>query len=316
MRFQVPNHPHRFFLLISLFILFTLFQCFGEERSKVSLNLPDIETVTPRVSGKFNSKLITESSGLAKSRIHDNVYWTHNDSGDSARLFAVDSHGNLIKPAGIFSYKGISVIGALNVDWEGMASDNSGNLYIGDIGNNSKDKKLFIIYRISEPSPTEETAVIVDHTIKVFYPDEENPSSRKRRVNAEALFWARDHLFIITKESKSRYSDLYALHLEDLDKENPLTLIGSFDFKYPVTGADASVDGDQLAVLTYNGVWLFEIDGDSFDYFHGAVSWLPIRAGQCEAICFDGDRLIISNEQGRLYEIPVSNLIPLTNHSN
>src|SRR5689334_19987313 len=34
---------------------------------------------------------ITESSGLAASRIHPGVYWTHNDSDDGAYLYAVDS---------------------------------------------------------------------------------------------------------------------------------------------------------------------------------------------------------------------------------
>lgn len=34
-----------------------------------------------------------ELSGLAASRAHANVFWTHNDSGDSARLFATDIDG-------------------------------------------------------------------------------------------------------------------------------------------------------------------------------------------------------------------------------
>lgn len=34
---------------------------------------------------------ITESSGLAASRAHPGVYWTHNDSDDGPYVFAVDS---------------------------------------------------------------------------------------------------------------------------------------------------------------------------------------------------------------------------------
>ncbi len=318
-RFCSPHTYHtstaRILLLFFLITIITALQCFGEEQNRVSITMPDVDPVLPRVYAKFSSGMILESSGLVKSRIHDDVYWTHNDSGDSARLFAVDRGGNLIMPPHTLSYRGITVHGAKNIDWEDITSDNSGNLYIGDIGNNRKDRELFTIYRISEPSPSEVTAVFVEQSITVFYPDKEDSSSKRRRVNAEALFWARDHLFIITKEGKARYSDLYSLHLEELDEENPLTLIGSFDFRGMVTGADASADGNRLAVLTYKGVWLFEVEGDSIEYFHGAVSWLPIRAGQCEAICFDGNRLVISNEAGRLFEIPVSDLIPLTNQS-
>jgi hypothetical protein len=302
-------------LLFFLIIIITALQCFGEEQNRVSIPLPDVDTVLPRVSAKFSSGIIYESSGLVKSRVHDDVYWTHNDSGDSARIYAVDRNGDLILPPRTLSYRGITVHGAENIDWEGITSDNSGNLYIGDIGNNRKNRELFTIYRISEPSPSEVTVVFVEQNIGVFYPDKEDKSRKRKKVNAEALFWAKDHLLIITKEDKARYSDLHALHLEELDEENPLTLIGSFDFRGMVTGADASADGNRLAVLTYKGVWLFEVKEDSIEYFHGAVSWLPIRAGQCEAICFDGNTLVISNEAGRLFKIPVSDLIPLTNQS-
>ena len=34
---------------------------------------------------------ITESSGLAASRLHPGIYWTHNDSDDGPYLYAVDS---------------------------------------------------------------------------------------------------------------------------------------------------------------------------------------------------------------------------------
>jgi hypothetical protein len=318
-RFCSPHTYHtstaRLLLLFFLLIIITALQCFGEEQNRVFITTPDVDSVLPRAYAKFNSGMIHESSGLVKSRVHDDVYWTHNDSGDSARLFAVDRDGDLIIPPHTLSYRGITVHGAENIDWEGITSDNSGNLYLGDIGNNRKNQELFTIYRISEPSPSKVTAVFSNQRLKVYYPDKEDSSLKRRRVNAEALFWAKDYLFIITKEDRARYSDLYALHLEELDEENPVILIGSFDFRGMVTGADASADGNRLAVLTYKGVWLFEAEEDSIDYFHGAVSWLPIRAGQCEAICFDWNRLVISNEAGRLFEIFVSDLIPLTNQA-
>lgn len=34
---------------------------------------------------------ITESSGLAASRAHPGIYWTHNDSDDGPYVYAVDS---------------------------------------------------------------------------------------------------------------------------------------------------------------------------------------------------------------------------------
>ena len=307
--------PGLFTLTLCIIVLITMFistPCFCEDRTRVSIVLPKVESFSPKSYARFETEEIKESSGLVKSRIHENVFWTHNDSGDSARLFAVDRDGNPIAPLHTSSYKGISIIGALHVDWEGITSDNSGNLYIGDIGNNNKDKELFIIYKINEPSPIDETSAIVEHTIKIYYPDKEEPKKRQSDVNAEALFWANNHLFVIIKTSKSRFTDLYSLRTDNLKDENPLALVASFNFKGTVTGAEASPDGKQLVVLTYNGIWLFELVGDSNNFFNGTVAWLPIRAGQCEAICFDGNSILLSNEQGRLYAIPSKDLIPLT----
>ena len=94
-------------------------------------------------------------------------------------------------------------------------------------------------------------------------------------------------------------------------KVNPLTLLDTFDIRGKVTGADATPDGKKLAVLTYTAIWLFEVESESDAYFDGRTSWLPIDIGQCEAICFDGDNLIISsNEQGGdLYEVPLKSLV-------
>ena len=302
--------------LLALFSTIISTQCLGEDRTRTFVVLPNVESTIPRAYSKFKTEIINESSGIVKSRIHDNVFWTHNDSGDSARLFAVDRNGSPINPLNTNPYKGIAVSDAFNVDWEDITTDNSGNIYIGDVGNNMGEKELFSIYKISEPSPVDVLPVQLEQTIKIYYPDKENPSLRQSQINAEALFWAKNYLFIITKCVKSRFSELYSLRLDNLEHENPVTLIASFDFKGMVTGADASPNGRQLAVLTYNGIWLFTQAEDSLNYFHGAISWFPIRAGQCEAICFDSDRLIITNEQGRLFEFAISKLIPIANPYN
>jgi len=35
---------------------------------------------------------------------------------------------------------------------------------------------------------------------------------------------------------------------------------------------------------------------------------------QCEAICFDGDQVIITNEQGELFEYPIEAIIAAKQH--
>ena len=54
----------------------------GAARAVPGTSEGDVRLADPR---------ITESSGLALSRAHPHTVWTVNDSGDSARLFAVDT---------------------------------------------------------------------------------------------------------------------------------------------------------------------------------------------------------------------------------
>src|SRR3954449_35730 len=58
---------------------------------------------------------LCEASALVKSRKHEGVFWTLNDSGNAPHLFAIDRSGKLIA-----EYK---VKKAPNIDWEAMAQD-------------------------------------------------------------------------------------------------------------------------------------------------------------------------------------------------
>ncbi len=88
---------------------------------------------------------IDELSGIAPSRKRDGLYWLHNDSGGEARLFAMDSAGNILAVC--------TLEGATNVDWEDIASmDHAGTswLYVADVGDNDAKRKEIVIYRTEE----------------------------------------------------------------------------------------------------------------------------------------------------------------------
>ncbi|NLT76895.1 MAG: hypothetical protein GXX98_10255, partial [Planctomycetes bacterium] len=64
-------------------------------------------------AGIVRTPLIQEASGLVASRKNPGVLWVHNDSGDTARVFAIDTRGNLLGVC--------SVTGAKARDWEDIA---------------------------------------------------------------------------------------------------------------------------------------------------------------------------------------------------
>ncbi|MER8154894.1 hypothetical protein [Streptomyces sp. NPDC094472] len=97
---------------------------------------------------------ITESSGLAASRLHPGVYWTHNDSSDGPYVYAVD--GKTGKTVARVTLRGIGD----PRDVEAISIGPDGNVYVGDIGDNLGGQWSHVwIYRFPEPKQLKDTTV-------------------------------------------------------------------------------------------------------------------------------------------------------------
>jgi hypothetical protein len=256
------------------------------------------EEITWKPFATFSSDEIVESSGLVKSRQFDGVFWTHNDRGDRARIFAVSANGNLIQE--------IEIRGAQNVDWEDIATDNSGRLYIGDFGDNRKKHQQRVIYVVKEPNPFESDFAPVLRRILFDFPARKNRQPKKNAVDCEALFWANGQLYCLTKHSQEKITRLYRFDLSEDVHHQTLTEIAEFKIDGAVTSADASIDGNKLLVLCYESIFLFEKPASSDNYLVGPFKRIPIPEKKSEGICFDGADIFFSNEQGEIYKISQS----------
>lgn len=99
----------------------------------------------PSVAFSISDPQITESSGLAASRLHPGVYWTHNDSSDGPYVYAVDSATG--KTVAKVTMRGIDPR-----DVEAISLGPDGDLYVGDIGDNLGGTWPEVwIYRFPEP---------------------------------------------------------------------------------------------------------------------------------------------------------------------
>lgn len=145
----------------------------------------------PQASGQLQNAAIDEASGLLVSRKHAGVYYVHNDSGDSARFFAINAAGATL---GEYHLPNVSA-----VDWEDSAigpCDQGSCLYIGDIGDNPENRNSYTIYRVAEPEVVEAGVHQVEYEAFVYqYPDGSH--------NAETLLVMPDsgELYVVTKVS-------------------------------------------------------------------------------------------------------------------
>jgi len=287
----LPEAPWRKILLILLPGFILLAGC--------SL-MEDKATLTPY--GQFRFDEIKESSGLVKSRQFENVFWTHNDHGDIARIFATTAEGELIRE--------VQISGADHVDWEDIAADDAGHLYIGDFGDNRKKRKERTIYMLKEPNPFEPDSVFILKRIHFDFPDcKDNPTStknKKKMVDCEALFWANGHLYCLTKHRKERITKLYRFAPLRDNEYQILTKIAEFNIDGVVTAADASMDGGKLLLLCYDYIYLFEKPSHDDNYLAGQYKRILFSGGKSEGICFAGSDIFFSNEQRDIYKLSQS----------
>jgi hypothetical protein len=206
----------------------------------------------PRIVGKIESNDITESSGLAVSKCQPNVLWTHNDSGDDAFIFAIDATGE-----NLGTWK---VTGATNLDWEDIAeiknADGTCSIYIGDIGNNGKERGQGTIYRVREPSVTPADAGSSRKSPLATQPAESLPFTFDTRNDAETLLVdpATSSIYVLTKR-KDKPSEIFKLRPQFGGEAVRAEKVG--DIAVPaimsglLTGGDISPDGKSVVLCDY-----------------------------------------------------------------
>ena len=235
-------------------------------------------------SGHLSDPELTESSGLASSRQFQGVFWTHNDDG-SPRLFAVDRHGELIR-----SYL---LPGASNRDWESIALDDEGNLYMLDNTSRLRSDYTSMIYILEEPDPFRQEKLGPLRGIEIW---------TERGVDLEAMFFSKDRLYLVTKPWDA--SQPRAYRVENLIDGGPATFLGTVDVSAMITGADISESGKLLALSSYRAVFIFTGEGEPEELLRSTPLVCPLNAGQIEGISWVDEDLFLTNEQRDLFRVP------------
>jgi hypothetical protein len=208
----------------------------------------------PKVIGKIASPDVIEASGIAVSKCQPDVFWTHNDSGDDAFIFAFNSAG-----ANLGTWR---VTNAQNHDWEDIAEfkDSKGQcfLYIGDIGDNGQKREFRTIYRIREPQVSAESK---DKTRASALPTEPaealNYSGDNMKPDSETLMVhpAAGDIYVLTKSRKdpsSVYKINPAFGAAEVQKAVRIAEIKVPSVPFGLlTGGDISPDGRHVVLCDY-----------------------------------------------------------------
>jgi hypothetical protein len=168
---------------------------------------------------------------------------THNDSGDDANLYEIDSLSGLIT-------RTISITNATNVDWEDITQDDT-HIYIGDIGNNNGNRQDLTIYKILKTDYLNNNSVTAE-IISFSYEDQTDFSVQPNSSNfdAEAISIYQGQVFIFTKNWADLMTNVYSIPITS--GTHTAIKVSSFNVAGLITGSDYNSSDDSFMLSGYD----------------------------------------------------------------
>jgi hypothetical protein len=212
----------------------------------------------PRRIGALEGPKLGEVSGIVASEEYPGLLWAHNDSGDDATLYSINSEGKLER-----SFR----LPRQALDWEDIALLSRPNkramIYVADTGDNWNQRTTgVVIHRFKEPQFPYASDASGDRSAKVSNVESMQLTFPNGPSDTEALLvdpWTAQ-MVLITK-TKLGWPQIFSVEefsaQATLHHEGAITGQSAGATLFFVTGADVSPDGHWIIVRTYTGVYLF-----------------------------------------------------------
>ncbi len=266
------------------------------ESSEHSLRRINARSMVQRV-GMVKAPLVKEASALIKSKKHPGIFWTLCDSGNPPFLFAIETSGKLRAT--------VRLDGVPNVDWEALAIDDQGHIYVGDIGNNHLKHLKRSIYRIDEPDRLDGKPPLEPQTVPVtgqwHYTYPAKPFDAESLMIQDGLFW------IISKAKNLDETRLYRLPIEPVSSTQVIEEVGKLAPEMLMI-ADASIspDGQRLALVNKFYTVLYTLPNSKItDILTNQPTYYEYDLYKVEGCAWEGDDLILISEDRRIYRLPL-----------
>jgi hypothetical protein len=263
-------------------------------------NIEEDHAVAPTVLERvgYLPRELRESSGVAVSRRHDGVIWSHNDSGHEARLYALNLQGELL---GIFRATNTE-----NVDWEDIAlgpclGASTDCLYIADTGDNLYRRSSVSIYVIPEPDLPPDAVGLRDTEVAQRF--EVRYAEGPQDVEAMAVGPGGEVLLVSRARGKPMVK--FVISRDQLLAGSEITLQPTNDTGLQllrtlgrwVSGAAVSPSGSRVVLRTFTELFFYTYDGRGSLAPIGEPCVIGAREPQGEGVDFlDEDTVVLTSE--------------------
>lgn len=249
---------------------------------------------------------LDEVSGITYSD-DSKILWALQDRGNSNEIYGFKLDGS--------HEKSLTIANATNRDWEDITTSASGDIYIGDFGNNANERKDLCIYKV-EQSELQNNVAYSAYKIEFSYPEQTEfpPSKEERYYDVEGFFEFQEHFYLFTKNrSKNFDGTTFVYQIPNLSGVHKAQLVGTFKTctnynRCAVTSVALSPKKDKIAILTQSKLILFQ-DFTADNFLEGKRRDIDLNHfSQKEGVVFkDQHTILIADERnkrsgGKLYQ--------------
>ena len=270
---------------------FILLSCNPKAQDSVTQAQDDLKT-------EFSlPKKLKEVSGIALSQDQKTI-WAIEDAGNKNVVYGLNRQGQLITD--------VLVENAENNDWEDITKDASGNIYIGDFGNNENDRQNLSILKLDLKTDSQKSTKVVQTTKFHYEGQTEFPPKKSNLLYDCEAFVEKDGSFYLFTKNRSKGFDGTFLVFQIPNREGDFEakLVGKLKLEGGYSDAaitSASINSkNEIVLLNHKNINI--LSGFAANDFSSAkIQKISLNHNsQKEAIVFVDDKtLLIADEKDK-----------------
>ena len=242
-------------------------------------------------------KKLKEVSGIALSQDQKTI-WAIEDAGNKNVVYGLNRQGELTTD--------VLVENAENNDWEDITKDASGNIYIGDFGNNENDRRNLSILKLDLKTDSQKSTKVIQTTKFHYEGQTEFPPKKSNLLYDCEAFVEKDGSFYLFTKNRSKGFDGTFLVFQIPNKEGDFEakLVGKLKLEGGYSDAaitSATINSkNQIVLLNHKNINV--LSGFTANDFSSAkIQKIPLNHNsQKEAVVFVDDKtLLIADEKDK-----------------